>query len=162
MPSYGSDCSGWARMFGIFSLPFRNRRISGTAVGTCRQDKYAPELIGKKLRMLRKARGRSQASLADMLGVSKQQIGKYESGIDNVPVARLLMIASELDIDPHYFWTRGSAYEGASLPKQNRVVPLLDHRVLNLIDAYKSIKDTHVRENILRLVTQLSKREEAE
>lgn len=56
-------------------------------------------IIGQRIREARTAARYSQAELAEVLGVSHQQVQKYEAGIDRVSVVRLLDICEALKID---------------------------------------------------------------
>lgn len=60
-------------------------------------------LIGRRIREARLAARYSQADLAKTLGVSHQQVQKYEAGIDRVSVARLLDVCETLNIDAAAF-----------------------------------------------------------
>jgi transcriptional regulator with XRE-family HTH domain len=54
-----------------------------------RRTSIMDRVIGRNLRRIRKARGLSQQTLAATLGVSFQQIQKYEKGQNRLPVSRL-------------------------------------------------------------------------
>lgn len=54
--------------------------------------------IGSMIRTWRKARGWNQTRLGAVLGISCQQIQKYETGINRMPAASLLHIAKALDL----------------------------------------------------------------
>lgn len=60
--------------------------------------------IGKLIRMRRVERKISQASLGETLGVSFQQVQKYENGVNRVGAARLQQIASALEVPVTYFY----------------------------------------------------------
>ena len=60
--------------------------------------------IGQLIKKFRKAKGISQMGLADMLGVSYQQIQKYEKGISKISVGRLEQISKALDIPINSFF----------------------------------------------------------
>ena len=53
--------------------------------------------VGQRIRLTRKARGVSQAALAEHLGVSFQQTQKYEKGSNRVSASMLIRIAQRLD-----------------------------------------------------------------
>lgn len=53
--------------------------------------------IGQLIKEMRKAKGMSQMKLAEMIGVSYQQIQKYEKGANKISVERLEQISKELD-----------------------------------------------------------------
>jgi transcriptional regulator with XRE-family HTH domain len=60
--------------------------------------------IGQKIRALRVAKGVSQTTLADGLGVTFQQIQKYEKGANRVSAGRLQKIARMLDTPITFFY----------------------------------------------------------
>jgi transcriptional regulator with XRE-family HTH domain len=55
-------------------------------------------VIGGKIRELRKSKGLSQMKLADMVGVSYQQIQKYEKASGNISVERLEQISKAFKV----------------------------------------------------------------
>ena len=55
--------------------------------------------IGLNIRRLRRAAGLSQAELANSLGLSYQQVQKYETGANRISVSRLMQIADALKVD---------------------------------------------------------------
>jgi len=61
--------------------------------------------IGKKMLELRLSKGLSRDSMAEAIGVTHQQIAKYESGFNRLSVGRLLEVAKALDADPSYFYS---------------------------------------------------------
>jgi transcriptional regulator with XRE-family HTH domain len=63
--------------------------------------------FGKRLRMRRLEQKMSQSQLGEVLGVSFQQVQKYEKGTNRVGASRLQQIATALDVPVTYF------YEGA-------------------------------------------------
>jgi transcriptional regulator with XRE-family HTH domain len=58
-------------------------------------------MVGAKIRMFRINRGMSQTALAERVGVSFQQVQKYEKGANRVGASRLSQIASVLGITVH-------------------------------------------------------------
>ncbi|WP_375610686.1 MULTISPECIES: helix-turn-helix domain-containing protein [unclassified Bartonella] len=61
-------------------------------------------LIGKRIRQRRIAMGLSQKELGNYLGVSFQQIQKYEKGFNRVSVGCLLKIAQKLEVPISFFY----------------------------------------------------------
>ena len=55
-------------------------------------------LVGSRIRKFRKGRGMSQAQLGEKLGVTFQQVQKYENGKNRVGASRLQMISTALDV----------------------------------------------------------------
>jgi|ERR1700754_485183 len=60
--------------------------------------------IGQKIRALRVAKGVSQATLGQALGVTFQQVQKYERGTNRVSAGRLQKIASLLETPVTFFY----------------------------------------------------------
>ncbi len=59
--------------------------------------------VGQRLRTIRKIRGLSQSQLAEILGVTFQQIQKYERATNRISIGSLTYMAGELGVDVHYF-----------------------------------------------------------
>ena len=60
--------------------------------------------IGRKIRALRLERGLSQTGLADSIGLTFQQVQKYEKGANRVSAGRLHKIAEMLNIPVTFFY----------------------------------------------------------
>src|SRR6476646_8065332 len=60
--------------------------------------------IGKKIRMLRLERGLSQSALAEGIGLTFQQVQKYEKGTNRVSAGRLQRIAEILNTPVMFFY----------------------------------------------------------
>ena len=98
--------------------------------------------IGLKIKEYRQARGLTQKTLADYLGVSFQQIQKYEQGRNRVSAGRLIMMASILKIPVSFFFYDDEKVERAEEILQREIWfeslqrvknPLVLHHLLNLI-----------------------------
>ena len=70
---------------------------------------YVDRFIGNKIKERRKVLKFSQSKLADLLGLSYQQIQKYENGSNKITVRRIVQIAALLNVPMSYF------YEGLNL-----------------------------------------------
>ncbi|HIF09166.1 MAG TPA: XRE family transcriptional regulator, partial [Sneathiellales bacterium] len=62
--------------------------------------KRVDEHVGERIRHLRTTLGLTQEQLSSALGISYQQIQKYETGANRVSAGRLYEIAMELDVEP--------------------------------------------------------------
>ena len=60
--------------------------------------------IGEKIKGRRKALGMSQEKLAEQLGVTFQQVQKYERGTNRVGGSRMVQIAAALNVPPSWFF----------------------------------------------------------
>jgi len=67
------------------------------------------EYIGNRIRLKRRLLGVTQVKLSSYLGVTFQQIQKYENGKSRVSASSLLLLAYFFDINPSYFF---DGYEG--------------------------------------------------
>jgi transcriptional regulator with XRE-family HTH domain len=62
------------------------------------------KFIGNKIYMLRLAKGLSRQQLSEKIGITHQQLHKYEKGINRIAAGRLLMIASFLEKPVSFFY----------------------------------------------------------
>lgn len=69
-------------------------------VGGIGEAKQTDRAIGERVRRARKVRGLSQSQLGDALGVTFQQIQKYERGANRISSSALLRIAEALEVPP--------------------------------------------------------------
>ncbi|WP_244613993.1 helix-turn-helix domain-containing protein [Bartonella kosoyi] len=74
--------------------------------------------VGKKIRLKRKMLGMSQKTLGDALGVSFQQIQKYEKGLNRVSAGRLKEISDILKVPVSFFYADIITKENTSYPHE--------------------------------------------
>ncbi|MGF1630747.1 MAG: helix-turn-helix domain-containing protein [Kiloniellaceae bacterium] len=119
--------------------------------------------IGSRLRLRRLAMGFSQETLARALGITFQQIQKYERGTNRVFASRLFLLARVLRVPVAYFFqglhsageSNGTEGPGGShaASAEDGVQDLLGKSdTLKLIQAYNKITDPTVRRQIYALV----------
>ncbi|UJM33582.1 helix-turn-helix domain-containing protein [Bartonella henselae] len=77
--------------------------------------------VGKRIRYRRKMLGLSQKQLGHSLGVTFQQIQKYEKGINRVGAGRLQEIATLLDVSISFFYADISTKEHVSYPRNKGI-----------------------------------------
>jgi transcriptional regulator with XRE-family HTH domain len=117
--------------------------------------------VGNRLRLRRMMIGMSQERLGEMLGLTFQQVQKYEKGVNRIGAGRLFEISRILGVPIYYF------YESVSdqLPNvpgfaEGETQPVLEFvssgEGLQLSLAYMRIKDPRVRKRVLDLVKSLS------
>lgn len=111
--------------------------------------------VGRKVREIRLLRGLTQANVAEQLGLSFQQLQKYETGHNRVSASRLYEIAQLLGVEPSYFFD-GYQSAGADRPAQ------LDERTARAAKALSSISDDAVRNQIQTMIMELAGRESSE
>jgi transcriptional regulator with XRE-family HTH domain len=115
--------------------------------------------VGQRIRVQRQAVGMSQTKLADELGVTFQQVQKYETGKNRVGAGRLTKIASVLQVPvANLLGTDdgpGRALErqgGASSPVKMMTIP----GALKLLRAYRDLSDGKMRRNVVQLVENIA------
>lgn len=59
--------------------------------------------IGLKIKERRKELGISQTELAEKLGIKKSTLSQYESGDINIPIQKLIILSTILEVTPNYF-----------------------------------------------------------
>lgn len=72
-----------------------------------RKNDYIQEVdqfVGEKIYSLRLAKGLSRQQLAEVIGVTHQQLQKYEKGTNRISVGRLVLIAKALGKTVNYFY----------------------------------------------------------
>jgi len=90
-------------IFGNDSLP-PPLHSAAEAILTAHSEKHINQQIGFRLRRTRTKRGLTQQKLGHQLGVSFQQIQKYEKGIDGLSAAKLMRLARILRVNINYFY----------------------------------------------------------
>jgi transcriptional regulator with XRE-family HTH domain len=103
-----------------------------------------------------------------MLGMSYQQVQKYEKGIDRIAVSRLLDVAKALGVPFDYYF---SGIEGHELSATNSEAAAEEMAIVNfaatregakLILAFSRIKDHALRKRVQDLVTAMAAQSEDE
>ena len=121
--------------------------------------------VGARLRMRRTMLGMSQSKLGELLGVTFQQIQKYEKGSNRISASRLQHTARVLDVSPSFFFegAPAQAVEGgfAEDTQQSYVVDFLaSTEGLQLNRAFLRVRDPKVRRRIVDLVVSLASSED--
>lgn len=111
--------------------------------------------VGERLRRLRLIRGVSQTDVAEKLGITFQQVQKYEQGKNRISASKLYEVAMALSMPPAYF------FEGL-WPEEDGTVqeaPELDRHTIALVKQFGSIKDESIRTTLIELLKSLNKRD---
>ena len=114
--------------------------------------------VGGKIKAQRRLVGMSQDTLAARLGVTFQQIQKYEKGANRVSSSRLAMIAETFGVPPAYFFPGADVEPGqtvsASAPELVSFIATNEGRELNI--AFARITSKTMRRKVVGLVTALA------
>lgn len=117
--------------------------------------------VGSRIRLRRNLLGLSQEKLGESLGITFQQIQKYEKGTNRVGASRLQAIASILEVPVSYFFQDapgGAVVEGVEEDNSTSYVVdfLSSTEGLRLNRAFVRISDAKVRARIIDLVRSLA------
>ncbi|MGD1015822.1 MAG: helix-turn-helix transcriptional regulator [Roseiarcus sp.] len=119
--------------------------------------------VGARLRMRRMMVGMSQGKLGGALGVTFQQIQKYEKGTNRIGASRLQQLAQVLEVPPAFFFEGAPSSDSGALALAepsggSYVVDFLStSEGLQLNRAFALIRDPKVRRKIIDLVVSLAK-----
>ena len=113
--------------------------------------------IGRKIRALRLERGLSQSQLADAIGLTFQQVQKYEKGTNRVSAGRLQQIADKLGVPVMYFYG-GMGRKPNRKDQRNGALALLQTKgAIRLLRAYSAIGSRSTKYALVTLAESLSK-----
>ena len=126
--------------------------------------------VGSRIRLRRTLLGLSQERLGDALGLTFQQVQKYERGANRVGASRLFDLSRVLDVPISFFFddmpeTLSASYSGAS--PSRRLAGFAEHQdgfgddamnrreTMELVRAYYRITDPAVRKRVFELIKSL-------
>ena len=116
------------------------------------------KVIGRNIRIHRLARKMSQTELGEQLGVSFQQVQKYENGTNRVGSGRLYQIAAILGVHGSTFFKGGETAERERGGEGGGLLDLLaEPQSVRLIRAFSKITDTTVRRSLVQLAEKFAK-----
>ncbi len=126
--------------------------------------------VGSRVRLRRSMLGLSQERLAEELGITFQQVQKYEKGLNRIGASRLWDLAQVLGVSVDFFFDKmDETYQNSSprnisglrlsdsddLPFINPDI-LMRRDVMDLVRYYIKIEDPKISRNILELVKSLT------
>jgi transcriptional regulator with XRE-family HTH domain len=108
--------------------------------------------VGRNVRIWRMAKGLSQAQLAARLGVTFQQVQKYEVGANRVGTGRLVKIAAILGVPI------AALFDGAAAgdPSRSLLALIADKRAYRLASAFAVIRDENARVSLVNMVEKIA------
>jgi transcriptional regulator with XRE-family HTH domain len=129
--------------------------------------------VGSRVRLRRTLLGLSQEKLGEAVGLTFQQIQKYERGANRIGASRLFEFSRILDVPVSFFFDDMSdrlkvsgAQLAAGMADQPQMPlepdPLTRRETLELVRAYYRIGDPHVRKRLFELTKSLGSPEETE
>jgi transcriptional regulator with XRE-family HTH domain len=127
--------------------------------------------VGRRLRLRRTLLGMSQEKLGELLGLTFQQVQKYERGANRIGSSRLFELGQILDVPVSFFFDDlpeatpgplpgyprpGLAEEGATFEHADAALSLDKRETLELVRAYYRIGDPAVRKRLFELAKALA------
>ena len=116
--------------------------------------------VGHRVRLRRMLIGMSQERLGELLGLTFQQVQKYEKGINRIGAGRLFEVAGILGVPISFFYEDVDAGTKAGGFAEDEPPPVMEFlssgEGLQLSLAFMRIKDPKVRRRILELVRSLA------
>ena len=142
-------------------VPARQTDETRVAIAAKKQANPIDIQVGNRVRIRRMLIGMSQERLGDLLGLTFQQVQKYEKGVNRIGAGRLFEVSRILNVPVDFF------YEGVNDAAQgaNEIdgAPVMDFvssgEGLQLSLAFMKIKDAKVRKRVLDLVKSLAEEE---
>jgi transcriptional regulator with XRE-family HTH domain len=119
--------------------------------------------VGSRVRLRRMLLGMSQERLGESMGLTFQQVQKYEKGVNRIGASRLFQISKILDVPIQFFFEEAPHSDGrstpgmAEAPSEAFILEFLNSREgLELNRAFVKVADPKVRKSVVDLVRALS------
>jgi transcriptional regulator with XRE-family HTH domain len=109
--------------------------------------------VGARMRMRRKTLGLTQTALAEALGITFQQVQKYERGANRVSASMLVRAAKRLDCPVAFL----VGEEPGGFPTDETLLTMLaSPGAIDLLHAYSAIEDSQSRSAVVTVARALS------
>jgi transcriptional regulator with XRE-family HTH domain len=109
--------------------------------------------IGHRMRTRRQIMGLSQETMADKLGITFQQVQKYEKGTNRISASRLRDVAAILDVSVGHFF---EGFGGAGSAEDGAVEDIVsDREGMALLRAFYQIQDAAIRRALVDLAQSI-------
>ena len=110
--------------------------------------------VGSRVRLRRTLLGMSQTDIADALGLTFQQVQKYEKGVNRISASRLYQISLIFDVPVESFFEEIEGEGSSSSPDD----VMLTRETMNFVRAYYRIRDPDEREALHAMIKAMGKR----
>jgi transcriptional regulator with XRE-family HTH domain len=134
----------------------KGRGVSDVSKQSVKRPNPTDIYVGSRVRMRRKMMGMSQEKLGEGLGITFQQIQKYEKGTNRIGASRLQKIAEILEVPVSYFFPDQSSDVAMGLAEEGGPGYVVDFlstaEGLELNRAFARIKNAKVRRKMIELV----------
>jgi len=109
--------------------------------------------IGERLKEIRKRKGMTQEDLASKLGMTFQQIQKYENGKNRISFSNMVELSRYLGVSLDSFLDSPALVSGLGDKEQNVIS---QKETDELLKVYYSLEDPKLRKNLLKLVKSMA------
>ena len=113
-------------------------------------------ILGRNIRVRRVMKGISQTALASKIGVTFQQVQKYEGGANRVSASRLSRIAQVLDAPVGVFFDGGPNERKEAQKGHSPLALLSEPQALRVARAFLRIANPDIRNSCMKLVEKLA------
>jgi len=116
--------------------------------------------VGARLRLRRSMMDMSQSELGEKLGVTFQQVQKYERGTNRIGASRLYRLAEVMEVDINWFF-QGLSETGATTPAESNALYdfIASPYGLALASAFSNINDPNQRRRLIDLMRTMGEPE---
>jgi len=123
------------------------------------------KLVSKRLKIRRVMLGLSQQDIGKAVGVSIQQIQKYEKATNRISSGKLFAIAKYLKVPVTYFYEKSDynylfpssfAEEHAKYEAETKELSVSEKELISLIKAFGEVKSSQSRKKIIELVRAMA------
>ena len=106
--------------------------------------------VGGRLKEIRTMRGLTQSNVADQLGISFQQLQKYETGANRISASRMFELARLLNVTPSFFFEglEGISYE---------TMPAMDIETARIASVLSGITNKKLKQRISTLINEIAR-----
>jgi len=120
--------------------------------------------VGSRVRLRRNMLGLSQEKLGQMIGLTFQQVQKYERGANRISASRLYELSRVLDVPILFFFDNIDPVRAPAIPgglaepsaEASESDPLRKRETIELVAAYYAIDDTATRHRLFNLAKALA------
>ena len=130
--------------------------MSAAAKRSRAQAKTVDTHVGQQIRDKRNERGMSQTEVANALGVTFQQVQKYERGTNRVGASRLFDLSRILSVPVQYFFEDLENQPTPIEEEDDNVIHLMKPDTVELVEAYFKVENPQVRRQILSTIRSIS------
>ena len=129
---------------------------------SAKQPNSTDTYVGSRVRIRRKMLGMSQEKLGEQLGITFQQVQKYEKGANRIGASRLQTISQVLEVPIGYFFPQEPAAAGGmGESAQSDYISdfMMSSEGIELNRAFAQIKDPKLRRKVIELVRSMASSE---